>query len=130
VTATTASDAVVLDSSIWLEYLTDDAKADLVAPYLEEQITVLVPVLVVFEVRKVLLTRRSKTLGDIFISEVFKRVIVPLEEMLALKAADLSVIHKLAMADSIIYATALSHSAPLITFDAHFADLPGVTILS
>jgi predicted nucleic acid-binding protein len=130
VTATTASDAVVLDSSIWLEYLTDDSKADLVVPYLEEQITVLVPVLVVYEVRKVLLTRRSKTLGDIFISEVFKRVIVPLEEMLALKAADLSVIHKLAMADSIIYATALSHSAPLITFDAHFADLPGVTILS
>ncbi len=129
-TATTASDAVVLDSSIWLEYLTDDSKADLVVPYLEEQITVLVPVLVVYEVRKVLLTRRSKTLGDIFISEVFKRVIVPLEEMLALKAADLSVIHKLAMADSIIYATALSHSAPLITFDAHFADLPGVTILS
>jgi predicted nucleic acid-binding protein len=130
VTATTASDAVVLDSSIWLEYLTDDSKADLVVPYLEEQITVLVPVLVVYEVRKVLLTRRSKTLGDIFISEVFKRVIVPLEEMLALKAADLSVIHKLAMADSIIYATALSHSSPLITFDAHFADLPGVTILS
>jgi predicted nucleic acid-binding protein len=130
VTATTASDAVVLDSSIWLEYLTDDSKADLVVPYLEEQITVLVPVLVVYEVRKMLLTRRSKTLGDIFISEVFKRVIVPLEEMLALKAADLSVIHKLAMADSIIYATALSHSAPLITFDAHFADLPGVTILS
>ena len=129
-TATTASDAVVLDSSIWLEYLTDDSKADLVVPYLEEQITVLVPVLVVYEVRKMLLTRRSKTLGDIFISEVFKRVIVPLEEMLALKAADLSVIHKLAMADSIIYATALSHSAPLITFDAHFADLPGVTILS
>ena len=129
-TATTASDAVVLDSSIWLEYLTDDARADLVAPYLEEQITVLVPVLVVYEVRKVLLTRRSKTLGDIFISEVFKRVIVPLEEMLALKASDLSVIHRLAMADAIIYATALSHSAPLITFDAHFADLTGVTILS
>jgi predicted nucleic acid-binding protein len=130
VTATTASDAVVLDSSIWLEYLTDDSKADLVVPYLEEQITVLVPVLVVYEVRKMLLTRRSKTLGDIFISEVFKRVIVPLEEMLALKAADLSVIHRLAMADAIIYATALSHSAPLITFDAHFADLTGVTILS
>jgi predicted nucleic acid-binding protein len=130
VTATTASDTVVLDSSIWLEYLTDDAKADLVAPYLEEQITVLVPVLVVYEVRKVLLTRRSKTLGDIFISEVFKRVIVPLEEMLALKAADLSAIHRLAMADAVIYATALSHSAPLITFDAHFADLTGVTILS
>jgi predicted nucleic acid-binding protein len=130
VTATTASDAVVLDSSIWLEYLTDDAESDLVAPYLEEQITVLVPVLVVYEVRKVLLARQSKTLGDIFISEVFKRVIVPLEEMLALKAADLSVIHRLAMADAIIYATALSHNAPLITFDAHFADLTGVTILS
>ena len=101
-TATTASETVVLDSSVWLEYLTEDTKADIVAPYLEGEITVLVPVLVVYEVRKVLLTRRSKTVGDIFISEVFKRVIVPLEEMLALKAADLSVIHKLAMADSII----------------------------
>jgi predicted nucleic acid-binding protein len=129
VTAPTVSETVVLDSSVWLEYLTEDTKADLVAPYLEGETTVLVPVLVVYEVRKVLLTRRSKTLGDIFISEVFKHVIVPLEEMLAMKAADLSVLHKLAMADSIIYATALSHDAPLITTDAHFAGLLGVSIV-
>jgi predicted nucleic acid-binding protein len=129
VTAPTVSETVVLDSSVWLEYLTEDTKADIVAPYLEGEITVLVPVLVVYEVRRVLLTRRSKTLGDIFISESFKRVIVPLEEMLAMKAADLSVLHKLAMADSIIYATALSHHAPLITTDPHFAGLFGVTIV-
>jgi predicted nucleic acid-binding protein len=34
--------------------------------------------------------------------------------------------HKLAMADAIIYATAIEHDADLLTCDAHFANLPSV----
>jgi len=129
VTAATATDKVVVDSSGWLEYLTQDTKADLIAPYLEGEVAVLIPPIVLYEVRRILLSRQSKTLADIFWSEALKRVLVPFDEDLALKAADLSLLHKLAMADAIIYATALSYHAPLITSDMHFANLSGVTVV-
>ena len=128
-TATIASEPVVLDSSIWLEYLTDDAKAESFAPYLEGSLSVLVPTIVLYEVRKVLLNKESKTLADIFYSEAIKRTIVPFDELLALKAAELSISHKLSMADAIIYATAKHYGAQFITSDSHFANIPDVTLL-
>jgi predicted nucleic acid-binding protein len=129
VTAATATDTVVVDSSVWLEYLAQDTKAESIAPYLEGDASVLIPAIVLYEVRKILLQKQSKTLADIFWSEALKRILVPFDEDLALQAADLSISYKLAMADAIIYATALHCNAPLITCDAHFANLPGVTVV-
>jgi len=42
--------------------------------------------------------------------------------------ASLSIDYKLPMADAIIYATARAHQAELITSDAHFSGLTGVTL--
>jgi predicted nucleic acid-binding protein len=129
VTATTGSESVVLDSSIWLEYLTDDAKAESFAPYLESSLSVLIPTIVLYEVRRVLLIKQSKTSADIFYSEALKRTIVPFDEVLALKAAELSIFHRLSMADAIIYATAKHYRAQFVTSDSHFANVPDVTLL-
>lgn len=125
----TATETIVLDSSGWLEYLTDGAKAESFAPYLEGSASVLLPAVVLYEVRKILLLREGKTSADVFLSDALRRTIVPFDETLALKAAELSIIHKLSMADAIIYATALHCGAHLITSDSHFSDLPGVTLL-
>jgi predicted nucleic acid-binding protein len=57
-------------------------------------------------------------------------VVTPLDTTLALKAAEVASAHALAMADAIIYATALESGADLLTCDAHFADLPGVVYLA
>ena len=103
---TTVSEPVVLDSSGWLEYLTDDAKAEDFAPYLEGSLPVFIPTVVLYEVRKVLLVREGRTLADVFLSDALRRTIVPFDEVLAINAADLSILHKLSMADAIIYATA------------------------
>ena len=56
------------------------------------------------------------------------RVIAP-DESLAIEAADLSLAHGLAMADSIVYATARRHRATLITGDADFAGLPDAVLI-
>lgn len=72
-TATTATDTVVLDSFGWLEYLTSSEKAEVFAPYLEGEISILIPAIVLYEVRKILLLKGGKTLADIFLSEAFKR---------------------------------------------------------
>ena len=128
-TATTASEPVVVDSSGWLEYFTNDAKADSFAPYLEGDLTILVPTVVIYEVRKILSLNHGKTVADSFYSDVLRRTIVSFDEVLALKSAELSLHHKLSMADAIIYGTARHYEAQLITSDTHFLNLSGVTLL-
>jgi predicted nucleic acid-binding protein len=55
--------------------------------------------------------------------------VIPLDESLAIEAADLSLAHGLAMADSVVYATALRHGATLITGDADFEGLPHAVLI-
>jgi predicted nucleic acid-binding protein len=125
----TGSNAVLIDSSGWLEYLTSDEKAASFAPYLETKRRVVVPTIVIFEVRKILLLRQSKAIADEFVGEAFGREVADLDRDIALAAAQLGVNHQLPMADAIIYATALAYRAELVTTDAHFSGLPGVTLL-
>jgi predicted nucleic acid-binding protein len=129
VTTPKGSDPIVLDSSGWLEYVTEDEKADLFAPYLEGEFDILVPVIVLYEVRKILLLRQSNTLAEIFTSQALRREVVPIDETIALNAASVSIDHQLAMAHALLYATARSRNAQLVTSDAHFRDLPGVTLI-
>jgi predicted nucleic acid-binding protein len=128
VTGTTVSELWLIDSSAWLEYLTQDQDAAKFAPFIESAIPTLVPTIVLYEVVKVLMRERGKTEADRFISEALRRVVVPLDEDLALAAVHVSNEHKLAMADAIIYATAQTHQAQLVTGDGAFRGLPGVII--
>lgn len=128
VTETTGSELLLVDSSGWLEYLTEDSKAGDFAPYIESHAPLIVPTIVLYEVFKMLLRERGKTAADRFASEAFRRVIVPLDENLALAAARVSLESRLTMADAIIYATAQSCEAQLITGDSAFRGLPGVII--
>ncbi len=128
-TTPSASDPVLVDSSGWLEYITSDSKADLFAPYLEGQRPVLVPAIVLYEVRKILLKRQPKNIADLFVSEALRRTVVPVDQEIALVAAAVSIQHELPMADALIYATAENSGAELITSDAHFKGLPRVTLI-
>jgi toxin FitB len=126
---TTASSSVVVDSSGWLEYITSDLKADLFAPYFENDVRILVPVIVLYEVRKVLLRSFSETMADIFQSNALRHEVINIDEYIAMSAATLSMKYKLAMADALICATAQRYGAQLVTSDSHFDNVPGVTVL-
>ena len=53
-------------------------------------------------------------------------IVVAPDPDIAIQAARLSIRYKIAMADSLIYATALAHKAVLWTQDDDFMDLPMV----
>lgn len=55
--------------------------------------------------------------------------VVDLSRSIALDAADLSLTHGLAMADSLVLAHALAASATLVTLDNDFARVPQVKVL-
>jgi toxin FitB len=119
---------IIIDSSGWLEYVTDDVNADKFAPYLEGEFEVLIPAIVVYEVYKRLLVAVSRSAAESFAGEAAHRTILPLDGGLALRAAAASIDHHLSMADAIIYATAVTHNVELVTGDEHFRGLAGVVI--
>ena len=130
-TATTASNLVVVDSSGWVEYMGDGKKADAFAGYLEFPESVLLPSIIVYEVHKQLYREYGKNLADEFLSHSlgFNDRLIPFDLDLAILASRMSLETGLPMADAIIYATSQHHRAQLITSDSHFANLPGVTLL-
>jgi predicted nucleic acid-binding protein len=82
-----------------------------------------------YEVRKILLLRHTKWAAESFISEALRHTVVPIDQYIALSAAAISLQHKLAMADALVYTTAITRGAKLLTSDSHFRELPGVTVL-
>lgn len=91
---------------------------------------ILTPTIAVYEVYKVLKRGASEEDALQAVASMLRTTVVPLTETLALEAADTSLEHSLAMADAIVYATARSRGAELVTTDADLEGLPGVVFLS
>jgi predicted nucleic acid-binding protein len=123
-----ASELYLVDSSGWIEVLGGGPKADTFAQFLEPEENLLVPSVVVYEVQKKLTLTSGKTVIDRFLSHALRARVVGLDWKLASIAAGISIAHRLAMADAIIYATAREFGAQLITADPDFGGLPGVII--
>jgi predicted nucleic acid-binding protein len=110
----------LVDSSAWLEYFADGPNAAYFAPAIEKTLELLVPAVVLFEVFKRVLQQRSEKEALAAVSVMQQGEVVDFTGALALKAARLSQVHKLPMADSIILATARAHGAVIWTQDADF----------
>ena len=116
----------VVDSSGWLEYFTEGPNAGFFAHAIEDTDKLIVPVICVYEVFKRVLQEQGIESAEVRIADLYNGQIVELNAALALSAASISVEQKLAMADSLILATARAHDAVLWTQDEHFKDIPGV----
>jgi predicted nucleic acid-binding protein len=120
----------VVDSSGWIEYFADGPRADTYAAHLADLTQIITPVIVVYEVYRWLRRQRGDEEAQEAVAQLAETQVVAVSSSLALAAADLSLAHGLAMADALIYAAARSNDAELITSDADFASLPGVTYLA
>ena len=120
---------ILVGSSGWVEYLAARPKADRFAPYIEGSEPLLSSVIQVYEVYKVVRRDVSEERAIEAVSALRRTTIEPVVDGLALEAADLALEHGLAMADSIILATALRHGAEIVTSDVDFDGLPGVTLI-
>ena len=120
---------ILVDSSGWIEYLAARPKADDFARYIEGDEPLVTSVIQVYEIYKVVRRDISEERAIESVAALGVTTIEPLHESLALEAADLSLEHGLAMADAIILATAAKHRAGIVTADADFDGLPGVTLI-
>jgi predicted nucleic acid-binding protein len=117
---------LVVDSSAWIEILRETPIGLVLVEHLPTREQCVVPTIVQFELAKWLARELGETEANRFLTYTLKCQVVELTTKLAISAATLSSRHRLAMADAIIYATALDQQAELLTCDAHFENLPHI----
>jgi toxin FitB len=120
---------IVVDSSGWIEFFTDGPLADEYARRLRKLTTVVTPVIVIYEVYKRLKRELSEDDAAIAIAAMQRSQVVGIDQEIALTAADLSLEHRLAMADALVLATARKFRAELVTSDRDFEGMIDVTYL-
>ena len=84
------------------------------------------PTICVYEVFKRLFAQRGEEAALQAVAIMSLGTIVDVTQEIAINAAQLSMLHKLAMADSLVLAIAQAKQATLWTQDADFAGIDGV----
>ena len=116
----------VVDSSGWLEYFGEGKNASFFARPIQDIENLIVPTICIYEVFKRLLSLRDKEEALRAVGVMSLGQLMELDRQHALNAARISLDLKLALADSIILATARAAGATLWTQDEHFKDLEDV----
>jgi predicted nucleic acid-binding protein len=116
----------VVDSSGWVEYFSKGPNARIFIPAIQDTQNLLVPTICLYDVFKKVLLQFDEETALQALSVMTLGQVVELDRDLAIDAALVSSEMKLAMADSIILATARVYDATLWTQDRHFKDIPGV----
>jgi len=119
----------VVDSSGWLEYFAGSTNASFFAPVVKETDTLVVPTVCIYEVFKRLLAQRGEGSALQAIGIMSLGIISDLTREIAVNAATISPEINMAMADSIILATARTYDATLWTQDADFEGKGGVQFI-
>src|SRR5215208_2243796 len=116
----------IVDSSGWIEYIADDANANFFEPPIVDTENLLIPTVCLYEVFKRVLQEFGEERALDAMGIMSLGTIIDLDRQIAIHAAQISNELKLAMADSIILASALAYDATLWTQDEHFKDTEGV----
>lgn len=117
---------ILPDSCVWIEVLADTPTGRRYLPLLSDPQELLVPTLVLYEVRRWALRELDLDAADRILAMQRQSRVVALDEVSAAHAGELAHAHTLAALDALLYASALQNKATLITCDAHFKGLPGV----
>ncbi|MBI5825409.1 MAG: type II toxin-antitoxin system VapC family toxin [Chloroflexi bacterium] len=116
----------VVDSSGWIEYFIEGQNAGFFVPPIQNVAQLIIPTICIYEVFKRMLIERDEDSALLAAGLMAHGREVELDRKIAIEAAQISRETKLAMADSIILATAHLNNATLWTQDEHFKDFDGV----
>ena len=116
----------VVDSSGWIEFLVGGPNAGFFETPLSVEDELLVPSVIVLEVYRYVLRKEGREKALSVAATMRQGRVIDLDTGLAIEAAELGASHRLPLADSIIYASALSYEATLWTQDADFEGLDHV----
>ena len=119
----------VVDSSGWIEYFVNGKNANFFNSPIRDTDNLLVATICLYEVFKRILLELGEDEALQVTGIMSLGTVVELNRDIAIHAANISLELKLAMADSIILATARANNATLWTQDEHFKGLDGVKFI-
>ena len=120
---------VVVDSSGWLEVFTDGPQAERFLEVLQDEASLVVPSITIFEVFRWILREHGEADAIQAVAVMQRGQVIDLDAPIAMAAAQLSHALRLPMADSIILTTARRHQARLYSMDADFQGLDDVELV-
>ena len=120
----------LVDTCGWIEWLTGGKLVVQFDNFFKNLDLLIVPTIVQFELYKWICREKDERTALEIIAITEQATVVSLNSPLAIFAAKLAGLHKLAMADAVIYASSQYHQSTLITCDSHFKGLAGVTSLT
>ena len=120
---------VLLDSSCWIEIFTEGSLAKECGKPLKSGREIIVPTLVIFEVYRKIASSLSDDHAMSAVAFLSQYKVSELSREIAMNGADISILRKLPMADSLILAHAENAGATLITLDNDFHEIPNVQII-
>jgi len=118
----------LLDSFAWIEYFMGSEKGAKVRDYVEGNEPLYTPTVCLTEVKSRYIRDKKDPATRIELI-VDRSFILPLDQEIALLAADIKQKHKLHTIDAIIYATAQRRGLTLVTGDQHFRGIPNVEMI-
>ena len=116
----------VVDSSGWLEYFSKGETAEFFSAAIQDTENLLIPTISIYEVFKRMLIQLGEESALQSVGIMSLGITVDLTQEIAINAAKISSDLKIAMADSVILATARAYDATLWTQDVDFEGIEGV----
>lgn len=116
-----------VDSSAWIEFFLGSPAGRTFKPVIEKTAQLIVPAVAVFEVHRFLSRTTTSTMRDLSIELMCRSAVIELTLSRAIAASEAAHLHKLAMADAIMYSIAREFEATLWTQDVDYEKLPGVS---
>ncbi len=120
----------IIDSSGWLEYFSDGPNANSFLEPLNDDASLIVPVITIYEVFKVVLRESTENEALQAVAAMQKGKVIDLNTKIAMNASKLSLQYNLPMADSIILATAQAYKCVIWTQDTDFQNIENVKYFS
>ena len=116
----------LVDTSGWIEYFFEGSNASYFAEPIQDTVDLIVPVVCLYEVFKKVHQVADEARALQAVAQMKQGKIIELRAEIALRAALISLKHRIPMADSFIYATGQLEKAIIWTQDEDFEGLPGV----
>ncbi len=116
----------LVDSSGWLEYLSDGKNSKLFAPAIEKTNELIVSTINIYEIYKKILLERDESTAIQVVGIMQQAKVIEVSSIISIQAAKLSYERKIPMADSLIYTTAKLNNAMVWTQDIDFKKLDNV----
>ena len=129
--ATSRTELISIDSFGWVERFTKGPKAPKYKEVIESTHPkdIITSIVVLYEVYKKIKKLKGEEEALLAVAVLSQTTIVPVDQSIALEAADYSLEHDLHFSDAIVYATARHWKAILYTSDEDLKDLKDVCIV-